>query len=153
MSSSNETPRRETPFEMLAGTEEAEHPIDLVVASRLPQTELKQKIRDAIDSMLIALDCKQSLWMELEHLINERHTARYEAYFNLGYEYGIAAGRAEAFGKLIDNADVTTHQLGNEVRALVKNRDVPLSAILAVLLETAWSCVHDIQPDSPAAES
>lgn len=145
MSSTSEQNRPKTPFEMVKSTIDQEHPADLMVASRLPQVELKQRIRNATDKLLNALDERESLWVDLEDLLNERDSGRTEAYFNLGYEYGIAAGRAEAFGKLGENADIETRRLGERLRMLVKGTSLPTSAIVAALLETTWAFAHDIE--------
>ena len=145
MSSRNEQDRAMNPFEMVKSKMDEEHPADLMVASRLPQTELKERIKDAIDEILNALGERDSLWGNLEDKLNERDSERTEAYFNLGYEYGVAAGRAKAFGKLSENADSETQKLAERLRTQIQGRALPPSVIIAALLEITWVFAHDIQ--------
>lgn len=151
MSSSNKRNRPETPFEMVSGCRYDEHPVDLMVSSRLPHAKLKERIRDAADEVMIALGDRRSLWMQLEHQLNQRNTERNEEFFNLGYEYGVAAGRAEAFGKLSDNADLETQKLAQRLRTLlVQDASLPASNIVTVLLETTWAFALDMKAADPA---
>ena len=145
MSSSNENTLEMTPFEMVKSPMDEEHPADLMVASRLSQTNLKNRIKDAIDEILLALGERDSLWGDLEDKLNERDSERTEAYFNLGYEYGVAAGRAEAFGKLSENADIETQKLAERLRVQIQSKALPPSIIIAALLEITWVFAHDIQ--------
>ena len=148
MSSRNEQNRdlsELTPFEMVKSTMDEEHPADITVASRLPQEELKERIREAVDDIRVALGERESLWAELEDKLNEREAERTEAYFNLGYEYGIATGRAEAFGKLSENADRETQKLAECLRSEIRGTGLPPCSIIAALLEIAWVFAHDIQ--------
>ena len=142
--SSNSEQKELTPFEMVKSTMDEEHPADITVASRLPQAELKERIRDAVDDIRYALGEREALWAELEDKLNEREAERTEAYFNLGYEYGIATGRAEALGKLSKNADRETQTLAEHLRSQVQGTGLPASSIIAALLEIAWVFAHDI---------
>jgi flagellar biosynthesis/type III secretory pathway protein FliH len=143
--SSNSEQKELTPFEMVKSTMDEEHPADITVALRLPQAELKERIRDTVDDIRYALGERESLWTELEDKLNEREAERTEAYFNLGYEYGIATGRAEAFGKLSENADRETQKLAERLRNQVQSTRLPPSSIIAALLEIAWVFAHDLQ--------
>ena len=145
MSSKSKRDHEMTPFEKAQSEMDEEHTADLMVASRLPQTELKDRIKDAVDEIIIALGERQSLWGKLEDKLNERDAERTEAYFNLGYEYGLAAGRAEAFGNLNENADSETRKLAERLRIQLHGKALPPSVIIAVLLEIAWVFAHDIQ--------
>lgn len=136
MSSSIE--RAKTPFEKLANDSGGEHPVDMLVASRLPLTELGARIRDAVDDLRIALDERERLWGRVEELLNERNLTRNEEYFNLGYEYGLAAGRAEALERLRGNGDLDALEFAERLRVLVKEIDLPFGSAIAALLETAW---------------
>ena len=144
MSSKSKHNQKMTPFDMVKSEMDEEHTADLMVASRLPQTELKDRIKDAVDEILIALGERQSLWGNLEDKLNERDSERTEAYFNLGYEYGLAAGRAEAFGKLRENSDSETQKLAERLRIQIHGKALPPSVIIAALLEIAWVFAHDI---------
>lgn len=150
MSSNSDQNRVQTPFEMVKSAIDQEHPADVIVASRLPQTELKARISELSDEIKIALSERQALWGDIEELLNERDIARTEAYFNLGYEYGLATGRTEAFAALSDNTDLETQEFAERVRNLVASTGLPASRIFAVLLETSWVFAHDIHAANQA---
>ena len=130
-----------------------EHPIDILVATRLPQTDLKENILDTVDAIRVALRKHPSLWMELEEKLNEYNTARNEEYFNIGYEHGVAAGRAHALDSLRANTSPDTQKLAEQLRALAKNNALPASTIVAVLLEVTWTLAHEIVETATPAES
>ena len=62
MSSSNEQNQPKTPFQMVRSSLDDEHPADIAVASRLPQTELKQRIRGLTETIRKALKKRKGLW-------------------------------------------------------------------------------------------
>jgi len=98
---SNDQDRLTTsPFQN-ADVDDAEvHPVDQEVERRLPQRELRARIRRAEAQMSAALGDQVGLWLELEELLNQRRIEREEAYYNIGYEHGLAAGKAEVLRTL-----------------------------------------------------
>ena len=77
-----------------------EHPVDRAIDSRLPLRKLRRRIRNATDRLMAGLGEQHHLWLRLEELLGEYRARREEAYFDLGYEHGVAAGRAEALRAL-----------------------------------------------------
>jgi hypothetical protein len=88
--------RPASPFRDAARPDDERHPVDAEVDRRLPQVELRRRIREAEDAMTAALGSERiGLWLALESLLNERRFQREEAYYDLGHEHGAAAARAE----------------------------------------------------------
>ena len=74
------------------------HPVDEAVQRRLDHAALRRQIRAATNRLLEALGDEQHLWLRLEELLGDYGGDREEAYFDIGYEHGRAAGRAEGLG-------------------------------------------------------
>ena len=128
-------------FKELARGDEPEHPVDVALESRLPQAQLLRKIRGLGRRLLTSLGERRSLWLTLESPLGEYHANRGETYFDLGYEHGAAAARAEAKGRgVLTKAGRT---LATHLRNLVVQSGLPARERLLVLLEIAWALARD----------
>ena len=132
-----------------AGGESDEHPVDATVTRRLPQRKLGRRIRELSDRVLSALGDRRDLWIDLEELMNRRHAEREEAYFDLGHELGVVAGRSEGHRALDDRCSPSAHRLADHVRAIAVHTDVSPAERVTALLEAAWALAQDLVPDDP----
>ena len=136
------------------------HPVDRAIERRLPLKKLRRRIRAATDEMTAALGDRKRLWLRLEELIGEYRARREEAYFDLGHEHGVAAGRAEALRALAgeattakaDAAPDEARAFADAVRELAVQTDLPLPLTVAALLETAWALALGLS-DNPATRN
>jgi hypothetical protein len=85
--------RRRRPMDRVHHEESEAHAVDDAIDRRLPLRSLRNRIRRAIEA---ALGSRRGLWLKLEEPLNELHSEREDAYFDLGYEHGFAAGRSDA---------------------------------------------------------
>ena len=130
------------------------HAVDRAIERRLPLKKLRRRIRRATHEMHEALGEHADLWLRLEPLLGELRALREEAYFDLGYEHGLTAGRAEALRALADAATARTttgdaRAFADVVRDLAVQSDLPLPLTVAALLETAWALALGLS-DHPA---
>ena len=128
-------------FKELARGDEPEHPVDIALERRLPQTRLVRRIRSLGSRLLTSLGERRSLWLTLESLLGEYHANRGETYFDLGYEHGAAAARAEAKGRGV--LSKAGRALAAQLRNLVVQSELPARERLLVLLDTAWALARD----------
>lgn len=130
-----------------------EPPEGHAVDRRLPLNKLRRRIRRATDEMIAALGDRRHLWLRVEELMGERCARREEAYFDLGYEHGLAAGRAEALRTLVDAAPApapgNARTFADSIRDLAVQAQLPLPLTVAALLETAWALALGLS-DNPA---
>lgn len=150
------------PYRRVDHAQGEEHPVDLAVERRLPQRALHRSIREAAGRLTTALGDQRPLWLAFEELWNERAARREEAYFDEGYEHGLAAGRAEALRAIADATACSTaalkarsapgappapnahhvrdeRALANHCRDLAVQASLPRHLTIIALLETAWA--------------
>jgi len=117
-----------------------DHPIDLVVERRLDRLAPKKlarrerEVMGSIDKMLV---------LELEALHSEISADRDEAFFNVGYEHGLADALARAHrGSIPLSKEV--QQFVTETRERMVQLEAPWQAALG-LLECLWALAakHD----------
>jgi len=128
-------------YEDMGDEPDDEHPVDALVARRLDHAALRRRIRAATDRLMEALDEEHDLWLRLEELLGEQRLDREAAYFDIGYEHGRAAGRAEALadGKL--RASSAYRALAQRVREAAVNPGLPHEQAASALIEAAWALV------------
>ena len=129
--------RMETPNyyrEMLHLRGDENHPIDLVVERRLDRlasqklARLEREVMGSIDKTLV---------LELEALRNAISADREEAFFNVGYEHGLADSLARARrGSIRLSKEV--QQFVTETRERMVQLEAPCQAALG-LLECLWA--------------
>ena len=134
------------------------HPVDVAVEQRLPLRELNRRIREADARLTEALGDQRVLWLQHEELLTERCVLREVAHFDIGYEHGFAAGRADALRTL--KGDVTapadtataenapaTQSFANRCRDQAIQTTLPRHLTIAAMLEAAWALaagLHEI---------
>ncbi|MBI5527837.1 MAG: hypothetical protein HY897_16020 [Deltaproteobacteria bacterium] len=136
--------RPPTPYESVEHAETEEHPVDTAVERRFPQKKSLRKMRRLSDQMMAALGDQRYLWLRLEEVQGEYHLQREEIFFNIGYEHGLAAGRADALQALMPacKCGSSTNRgraFAARVRDLTMQVDLSPSLVMAVLLEVAWA--------------
>ncbi len=117
------------------------HPVDAAIARRLPHRSLRRKIRAATAAMVEALGPRRDLWLKLEDLTTRYRLDREEAYFNLGYELGAAAGRTEALAASVRRGSRAQRELATQIRNITVEAELPPSIKTATLLEITWALV------------
>jgi len=133
------------------------HAVDRAIERRLPLKKLRRRIRAATDELMSALGERKRLWFRLEELIGDYRGRREEAYFDLDYQHGVAAGRAESLRALADAATARTRTgetraFADTIRDLAVQADLPVPLTVAALLETAWALALGL-PDDPATRN
>jgi len=128
---------RETPNyyrQMLHVRGDEDHPIDLVVERRLDRLapkKLARREREVMGSI------DKTLVLELEALRSDISNDREEAFFNVGYEHGLADGLAHARrGSIRLSKEV--QQFVTETRERMVQLEAPWQAMLG-LLECLWA--------------
>lgn len=131
------------------------HPVELAVMRRAPLEELNRRIHEADSQLLEALGDRRTLWLQLEELLTERCVLREETHFDVGYEHGFAAGRADALRSLTgstlpaEGAPADAHAIA--IRTFAdRSRDqaiqtgLPRHLAIAAILEVAWALAGDL---------
>lgn len=136
--------RSTSPYEAMERELPEEHPIDATVERRIPQRKLRRRMRAAGELLMQALGERRNLWIRLEELLGLYHSRREEAYFNLGYDHGVAAGRVEALRALDDRSPPETRSLADQLREIAIQADVSRTEKVAALLEAAWALALDL---------
>ncbi len=126
--------------QMLHVRGDEDHPIDLVVAHRLDMLAVKKLARVERDVMG-SIDRIRVL--ELEALRAEISADRDEAFFNVGYEHGLADALARARRGSIRLSN-EVQQFATETRERMVQLEAPWQAALG-LLECLWALAvkHD----------
>jgi hypothetical protein len=84
------------PIERVAHAAEDTNPVDDAIDRRFPERALRAQIKRITRQLKRALGPEHALWLKLETALNELNCRREDAYFDLGFEHGFAAGRGEA---------------------------------------------------------
>lgn len=136
----NRTRHQQSPYVRVEHVQNEQHPVDVAIARLLPQRSLRRRILCNTDRLLAALGEQRTLWLEIEELIAEYSSKREEAYFNLGYQHGIAAARAVAL-RATSKTGVGNAQraFADRIRELTIQAGLPLPLTMAPLLEAAWT--------------
>lgn len=131
------------PYDMVNHEPSEEHAVDRTVQRLRPLKKLRRRIRHATDELMDTLGERRHLWLRLEELLGQYRAHREEAYFDLGYEHGAAAGLASALRVLSSTATapafLRARELADTVRDLAVQADLPRALTVAALLESAWS--------------
>jgi hypothetical protein len=117
------------------------HPVDDAVERRLDHAVLRRRIRAATDRLMEALGEEQDLWLRVEELLGEQRLDREAAYFDIGYEHGRAAGRAEALADGKPRASTAFRELARRLREAAVNASLPPGQAASALIEAAWALV------------
>lgn len=117
------------------------HPVDEAVERRLDHAALRRRIRTATDRIMEALGDEQDLWFRLEELLGEYRMDREAAYFDIGYEHGRAAARAETLADGKSCASTAYRELARRVREAAVHAGLPHEQATSALLEAAWALI------------
>jgi hypothetical protein len=115
-----------------------EHPVDEAVARRLRHGALRKQIRSATEQIIDALGERRHLWLALEPLLGAYRADREEAYFNIGYEHGLVAGRADALAASLRRRGRHRALAARLSRLAVNAAGLRGPGAVAALLEVAW---------------
>lgn len=88
--------RGQRAIDRVAAAPESAHPIDATIDRRFPERALRARIRRITAHLMKALGPRQNLWLNLEAALEELKSKREDAYFDLGFEHGFAAGCSAA---------------------------------------------------------
>jgi hypothetical protein len=88
-----------------------------------------------------ALGEEHDLWLRIEELLGEQRLDREAAYFDVGYEHGRAAGRAEALTDGKPRGSTAYRDLARRVREAAADASLPPGQATSALLEAAWALV------------
>jgi hypothetical protein len=130
--------------------EDDEHPVDALVARRLDHAVLRRRIRTATDRLVEALDEEHDLWLRLEELLGEQRLDREAAYFDIGYEHGYVAGRAEALAET-EPQGTAYRALAQRLREAAVNAGLSHERATTALLEAAWALLVEGGARAPGA--
>jgi len=134
------------PYHALERDMPEEHPVDAAIERRVPQRKLRKRMRQASDRLMQALGDQRHLWLRLEELLGLYRSRREDAYFNLGYEHGVAAGRVQGL-RALDGSSIDGQSLADRIRELAVQADVDRGQRIAALLEAAWALALDLDLD------
>jgi flagellar biosynthesis/type III secretory pathway protein FliH len=143
MQESKQEKRR--PYERVNHFEAEAHAVDVAVERRLPLRALRERISKETKRLRKALGPRSEIWAALEESLNELHQTREEQYFDLGFEHGFAAGRADSMQNTAD-----TWRLAALLRDTAIQDHCPRERAVAALLEAAWSLVGSKTPRKKA---
>jgi hypothetical protein len=115
------------------------HPVDEEVERRLRHRTLRRRIIAAQDRVMAALGERRHLYLRLEELVGQRHGEREEAMFNVGFEHGLALGRADALAAMLRNQGGRGRALAARLAQLATSAGLEPPRALAALLEVAWA--------------
>jgi hypothetical protein len=127
--------RRETPNhyrQMLHLRGDENHPVDLVVARRVRDRLARKKLARLEREVRGRIEGDKQPVLELEALRNAISTDREEAFFNVGYEHGLADSLARARRGSIRLSN-EVQQFVTETRERMVQLDAPWQAALGLL--------------------
>jgi hypothetical protein len=128
-------------------TEEG-HPIDNAVARRVRHVAQRKQLLHLQDRVLARLGEERKPFLEFEELRGCVSAEREEAYFNLGYEHGLADERARD-----RRGTEKTLALATEIRERVVQAQLPPQQAALGLLECLWAVVADADERLRAREA
>jgi hypothetical protein len=112
------------------------HPIDNAVARRVRHVAQRKQLLRLQDRVLARLGEERKPFLELEELRGCVSAEREEAYFNLGYEHGLADERARDRRGAESALAVATELRERIIQAQLSPREAALG-----LLECLWAIV------------
>jgi hypothetical protein len=112
-----------------------EHPIDAAVEKAPAVARARQKLRKA-RGLLERQISDRRLWIEHQDLQTAYGSIREDLYFNVGYTFGLVAGRSEP------HLSQQARRLAKEVRTAVLMAELPTKDIVAALQETTRAILN-----------
>lgn len=125
-------------FQRMEHDAEEGHPIDLVVEKRVQHRAARKRLIDLQNKILERLGDNKKPFFALEELRMHVSAEREEAYFDVGYEHGLADALAtERRGRA--RLSAKAGQLATEFRERIVQSQVPTRDALLALLECVWA--------------
>jgi hypothetical protein len=115
------------------------HPLDEELERRLCHRGLRKLIVAAQGRVMAALGEQRHLYLRLEELVGDRAIDREEAMFNIGFDYGLVRGRADALAAVLRNQGARGQALAARLAQIATNAGLEPPRALAALLEVAWA--------------
>jgi hypothetical protein len=130
-----------THFERISRGSDGLHPADVAVDNRVGDRVRQRWIIKMQDRLIELLGPHSQLYLGLEAKINSRSRDRERCYFNVGYEYGVAATRA-SLRPSTRQPQGPAELLVTELQARLLQDRIPVSEVTAALLHCALSLVE-----------
>jgi hypothetical protein len=122
-------------FERMEGAFEEGHPIDLAVARRVRLSAKRRRLVRLQARILGRLEtASRKVFLQLEDLRNSMGAEVEEAYFNVGYEHGLADARARQRRGVERET-----KLAREIRERIVRAHVPPRRAALGLIECLWA--------------
>ncbi len=133
----NTDARRRRPIDRVHHAESDAHPVDDAIDRRFPFRSVRNRIQKATKALEAALGSRRALWLKLEEPLNELRSEREDAYFDLGYEHGLAAGRSDAHHGMAPAVRELAARLRDYAIQHAARREDALAALLDAALTLA----------------
>lgn len=138
---------KKSPFRMIEDRHpRPEFPLEDAVERKVDHADLGRRIRYIERLIIQDLGGKGSLLWALEELRSQRERGLNVAFFEVGYNHGIADGQAYSLRRALPQASDAAKRVADEVRTLVVSAGLTKPNAAAVLLETAWVLLIEPQP-------
>lgn len=126
---------------------EEDHPLDLVVENRVEHRAARKQLTHLANKIRERLGEDKKPLFDLEQLLMHVSAEREEAYFNVGYEHGLADALATARrGRVRLSAEAA--KLATEFRERIVQTRLPARDAVLGLLECLWTIVAKPARDS-----
>lgn len=130
-----------THFERIPRGSDGLHPADVAVENRIGDRVRQRWIVKMQDRLIELLGPHAQLYLGLEAKMNTRSRDRERCYFNVGYEYGVAATRA-SLRPSPRQSQRPAELLVTELHSRLLQDRIPASEVTAALLRCALSLVE-----------
>ncbi|WP_223643805.1 hypothetical protein [Corallococcus sp. EGB] len=116
---------------------EDSHPVDIAVRQRLPQDAERKRLLELQEQVGAQLGKNLAGFLELESLRSDISLDREEAFFDVGYEYGLAEAQARARRGTVVYSEAG-EALARDVRERMVQAQLSFEDTLVALLECLW---------------
>lgn len=123
-----------------------EFPLEDAVDRKVDHANIGRRIRHLESLIRRALGSQGSLLWALEELRTQRERSFCEAFFEVGYNHGLADGQTYSLRRSLPQASAAAQRVADEVRTLVVSAGLTKPNAAAALLETAWALLVEPQP-------
>jgi hypothetical protein len=131
---------KKSPFHMIEGRHpRPEFPLEDAVERKVDHADLGRRIRRLESLIMRDLGSRGSLLWALDELRTQRERGLHVAFFEVGYNHGIADGQTYSLRRSLPQASAAAQRIADEVRTLVVSAGLSKPNAAAVLLETAWA--------------
>jgi hypothetical protein len=149
MAKQRPAPHRPNYFQRMERPGKDDHPIYLAVHRRMPQETARERRLARLEGRVRAqLGEETEAFLALETLRADISSEREEAYFNVGYEHGLAEGVARA--RRAAHAK-RARQLAREVRERIAQAQLPQGQAVLVLVECLYAALLSGSAEHPAS--